>query len=368
MPCTGNVIQNKIWYSRTDGTLANPGISFFSGRSTGFSLGSNVLNVSIQGTLESSVGNSLQIFGNVNSTGYLLGNGAGTLPSNPIVSNVQVSDSSYTILDDTAVSSESGGFVVINGSNFGSGTTVTLGGTQATSVTYVSSSRMQAQVPAKASGSYTVIVTRGDGQIATVPLGITYSPFPVWSTSAILANVTKTVAFTQTLSATEASNANVTYALSSGSTLPGNVSLASNGLLTGNIVYDPGNTTVYSFSIDAVDTQFQNIPRTFGLTALTSLIAATGGTITTSGAYKIHTFTTNGTFTVSTNPFNKTFDVLVVAGGGGGATSGGGEQVVMSKDRIPYRYLRTASSSEVVAVVAVVQVRVATVRIRLSFR
>jgi hypothetical protein len=52
-------------------------------------------------------------------------------------------------------------------------------------------------------------------------------------------------------------------------------------------------------------------------------VAATGGTITTCGNYKIHTFTGPGTFTVSCagNPAgSSTVDYLVVAGGGGGAT------------------------------------------------
>lgn len=52
-----------------------------------------------------------------------------------------------------------------------------------------------------------------------------------------------------------------------------------------------------------------------------SSFSATGGTITQSGGYKIHTFTSNGTFTVTGNG---TVDALVVAGGGGGAAGGGG--------------------------------------------
>jgi len=59
-------------------------------------------------------------------------------------------------------------------------------------------------------------------------------------------------------------------------------------------------------------------------------IAATGGTITTCGDYKIHTFTGPGTFTVTNlgTPTN-TVDYLVVAGAGGGgpgcgAGAGGG--------------------------------------------
>ena len=59
-------------------------------------------------------------------------------------------------------------------------------------------------------------------------------------------------------------------------------------------------------------------------------ITATGGTITTSGDYKIHTFTSSGTFTVSSvgnSAGSNTVDYMVVAGGGGGGSSafpGGG--------------------------------------------
>jgi hypothetical protein len=50
-----------------------------------------------------------------------------------------------------------------------------------------------------------------------------------------------------------------------------------------------------------------------------TFVAATGGTITTCGNYKIHTFTGPGTFTVTnTGPGSSTVDYLVVAGGGGG--------------------------------------------------
>lgn len=48
---------------------------------------------------------------------------------------------------------------------------------------------------------------------------------------------------------------------------------------------------------------------------------ATGGTITTAGGYRIHTFTDNGTFTA---PYTGRAEVLVVGGGGGGAPIGGG--------------------------------------------
>ena len=58
-------------------------------------------------------------------------------------------------------------------------------------------------------------------------------------------------------------------------------------------------------------------------------ISATGGSIATSGDYKIHTFTSSGTFVVATDVIapNGTIEYLIVAGGGGGgnhAAGGGG--------------------------------------------
>ena len=56
-----------------------------------------------------------------------------------------------------------------------------------------------------------------------------------------------------------------------------------------------------------------------------NFIEASGGTETTCGNFKIHTFTSNGTFTVSSissAPANNSLDYFVVAGGGGGGGSG----------------------------------------------
>ena len=59
-------------------------------------------------------------------------------------------------------------------------------------------------------------------------------------------------------------------------------------------------------------------------------IVATGGTITTSGDFKIHSFTGDGNFIVSTSQPDSKVDYMVIAGGGGGGSgqdnnvSGGG--------------------------------------------
>jgi hypothetical protein len=54
---------------------------------------------------------------------------------------------------------------------------------------------------------------------------------------------------------------------------------------------------------------------------LSNKFSATGGTISTFGAYKLHVFTSSGTFTAEASG---SVDVLVVAGGGAGNAAGGG--------------------------------------------
>ena len=67
---------------------------------------------------------------------------------------------------------------------------------------------------------------------------------------------------------------------------------------------------------DSTDTSTKN--------PIPSYIVATGGTVTTCGDYKIHTFNSDATFTVCSapTPANNNISYMVVAGGGGGASSG----------------------------------------------
>lgn len=55
-----------------------------------------------------------------------------------------------------------------------------------------------------------------------------------------------------------------------------------------------------------------------------SSIGITGGTVTTSGGYKVHTFTSSGTLTLTTIPSGFSLEYFIVAGGGGSGTNGGG--------------------------------------------
>lgn len=58
----------------------------------------------------------------------------------------------------------------------------------------------------------------------------------------------------------------------------------------------------------------------FGDLTIPAFIVATGGTITTDGDYKVHTFTSSGTFQITSG--TGTVESLVVAGGGGGGSYG----------------------------------------------
>jgi hypothetical protein len=60
-----------------------------------------------------------------------------------------------------------------------------------------------------------------------------------------------------------------------------------------------------------------------GYDARYNFISASGGTITTSGSYKYHTFTGSGDFVVHRQGFGELF--LVAGGGGGGNTTGVGQ-------------------------------------------
>ena len=96
-----------------------------------------------------------------------------------------------------------------------------------------------------------------------------------------------------------------------------------------------GQTFDLVLSTEGLAVQLVYVDATQGWKSVTSnevtntekFIAATGGTITTSGNFKIHTFTGPGTFCVScagNAAGSNTVDYLVVAGGGGGSGAQGG--------------------------------------------
>ena len=111
-----------------------------------------------------------------------------------------------------------------------------------------------------------------------------------------------------------------------------NVTLARNGSNIGGSAVDATLSTeglaVTLVYVDATQGWLVTDNGTQDTAPTTQYVTATGGTVTTCGNFKIHTFTGPGTFCVSCagNPSgSNTVDYLVVAAGaGGGADSGGG--------------------------------------------
>ena len=185
----------------------------------------------------------------------------------PAIANVQIANSSYSILDDTAVSL-SGGYIIINGENFDANVQVLVGNTVATSVTYVSENQVRAEVGAAAAGSKIVYLVNTDtGATAIRVNGLTYSGTPTWVTGSTLTESLADEAISIQLSAT--SDSNVSYSLVSGSSLPPGISLAANGLLSGTVT-GLENDTTYNFTIEAIDQENQESPRSFSVNILVS--------------------------------------------------------------------------------------------------
>ena len=181
-----------------------------------------------------------------------------TIGSAPRITSVVVTDSSYNNLDDTAVDT-AGGYIKITGTGFKTGATVTINRQPATSVTFVSSTELRAQVAAEVAGTYVVYVVNTDGSVALRVNGITFSALPSWTTASTLPTSDSGTAISIQLAAAQAT----TYSVAAGSTLPSGLSLSSGGLLTGTI--NVANETLYNFSVVATDAELQDSPRSFSI-------------------------------------------------------------------------------------------------------
>jgi Concanavalin A-like lectin/glucanases superfamily len=177
----------------------------------------------------------------------------------PKISAVQVTNSSGTVLDDTAVD-VAGGYVLLTGSGFEPGCQVLINTTPAVSTTFVSATQVRAQVAATTAGTYIVYLVNADGGVAIRINGITFSATPVWVTGSSLSGDSD-VAISIQLSAAGA----VSYSLAAGSTLPPGLTLSAGGLLSGTVT-GLELETVYNFTVNAIDAELQDSPRSFAIT------------------------------------------------------------------------------------------------------
>lgn len=214
-----------------------------------------------------------------------------------------------------AASPLDGGVHVITGSGFESNAKIYVGNTLASTVIHTNSNSVGFVISSNTpTGIYNLFLVNPDGGVAVYPI-FEVSDGPIWSTNALLPSFVKTFSFSYQLSAT--SDTTITYTLHPGSSLPNGVTLSANGLLSGTIDPTPASTTTYTFTVVATDEENQRSERQFSLIAADSIsIVATGGTITDSGPYRIHTFNSSGPFEITTGA--GIVEYLVVAGGGGG--------------------------------------------------
>jgi Concanavalin A-like lectin/glucanases superfamily len=205
----------------------------------------------------------------VNSAGQITSASTSSVASSgggPKITSIVVTDSSYTNIDDTAVGL-SGGYIKVTGTGFVSGCSIIIGSLVATSVSFINSTEVRAQVPAQSAGTYTVYLVNSDGGVGIRVNGLNYSSTPTWTTTSPLGDGSIDTAISVQFVAT--SNSTVTYALEAGSTLPAGLSLSSGGLLSGIVTGITVDTT-YNFTIVATDQESQDTPQAFSITITVS--------------------------------------------------------------------------------------------------
>jgi hypothetical protein len=201
--------------------------------------------------------------------------------------------------------------------------------------------------------SGTTLTLGASGDTITIPSGATinnqgsavnFGPTGAvsWNTTKVTTGFTATAgigyfcdttsaAFTVTLPATPAAGAVIGITDYANTFATNNITVGRNGSKIGGIA---ANATL---STNGIAVTFVYVDSTQGWIVTDSgnrsdlpapqFVTATGGTITTCGNYRIHTFTGPGSFVVSCagNPSGSTsVDYLVVAGGGAGAVNYGG--------------------------------------------
>ena len=190
--------------------------------------------------------------------------------------------------DDTAADPAGGQTVVLTGTGFAtSGMTVSIGGTTAPSVAHDSNTQLTITTPAKAAGDYDIVVTNSvTGASGTFVNGISYNGVPTWTTAAGSLGTfeSETTISTITLQATEPDGGTITFNITNGA-LPTGLSLT--GANIDGTTTAESSTTLYSFTIEAIDDENQSTPRNFSITV-------NAAELISSENFTINTYTGNG--------------------------------------------------------------------------
>jgi len=169
--------------------------------------------------------------------------------------------------DDLAADPAGAQTVVLTGTGFASsGMSVSIGGTTAPSVAHDSNTQLTITTPAKAAGDYDIVVTNTvTGTSGTFVNGISYNGVPTWTTAAGSLGTfdSETTISTITLAATEPDGGTITFNITNGA-LPTGLSLT--GANIDGTTTAESSTTLYSFTIEAIDDENQATPRNFSIT------------------------------------------------------------------------------------------------------
>jgi len=229
-----------------------------------------------------------------------------------------------------AINEDSDQTITVSGSNFKSGSVVSIEGNGVGGVarqlvtTYVSSSELTAATNGDAvnytgNASYNIKVTNPSGLAAVLEPAGTISQDPVWTTSA---GTLETFAFGEdsadpitatasaiTVAGTDPDGGTVAYSVQSGSSLPTGLSLnSSTGAITGTTP-DPGSyPTTYPFTLEATtDGDSAKVtPRLFNIIIGNRTVYAGSGalgdiTISSSGTINAYAAITNSSLSTSNN-------------------------------------------------------------------
>ena len=157
--------------------------------------------------------------------------GGGTL-GGVTISNVAIMSNAFAnasvLSGDTAVSS-AGGFVRVTGTGFKTAANVLLGST-ALANTFVSSTQINATIPATAAGTYQFTVFNTDGSGAISPAGLLISGPPSWTTTSYTSG-----SLTLDIQLLASGDAPLTYYIQPGSANPQNLTVNATGYLSGTV-------------------------------------------------------------------------------------------------------------------------------------
>ena len=164
---------------------------------------------------------------------------------------------------------------------------------------------------------YDVKVLNPSNLFGLLPDAFYINDSPIWSTtSGSLGTFGNGSSVSVQLAATDDESNALTYAVSSGS-LPGGLSLSSNGLISGTMSANPAT---YTFTISVSDGINTASTRSFSIIVPAPVVS--GGTLSSDSTYYYRTFTGTGNLVVS--GYNLNADILTIAGGGAGGRYGGG--------------------------------------------